>query len=149
MDDAELVRNIKYISKKLKVRLEGVCQVDSIPYSPSGKVRNDELKQKPQHGAIIMALMPLISAVMMWTLKKARPSNFTIVSIVLALFGVVLVITKGELSALSGGSLFPSLVILAGAFCWVTYTLGASYVSGYSVLRYTALSCFFGALTIV
>ncbi|EHD1695402.1 AMP-binding protein [Vibrio vulnificus] len=267
VDDAELVRNIKYISKKLKVRLEGVCQVDSIPYSPSGKVRNDELKQmvlnketvqpskgleskptkgsnisfaqfviailcllgtaiswgamfpiaknalttmdavhislirygtaslifvamlaakeglssllpgrdffklwlfgsfgfagfsilafaglaytKPQHGAIIMALMPLISAVMMWTLKKARPSNFTILSIVLALFGVVLVITKGELSALSGGSLLPSLVILVGAFCWVTYTLGASYVSGYSVLRYTALSCFFGAFTII
>ncbi|OCH38086.1 hypothetical protein A6E02_18120 [Aliivibrio fischeri] len=104
---------------------------------------------KPQHGAIIMALMPLISAVMMWTLKKVRPSNFTIVSIVLALFGVVLVITKGDISALSGGSLLPSLVILVGAFCWVTYTLGASYVNGYSVLRYTALSCFLGAFTIV
>ncbi|MFA1563117.1 AMP-binding protein [Aliivibrio fischeri] len=262
VDDVELVRNIKYICKKSKAKLEGACQVHSIPYSPSGKVRNDELKQmilnkesvqsststkkanislgqfviailcllgtaiswgamfpitknalitmdavhislirygtaslvfvamlaakeglssllpgrdflklwmfgsfgfagfsilafaglaytKPQHGAIIMALMPLISAVMMWTLKKVRPSNFTIVSIVLALFGVVLVITKGDISALSGGSLLPSLVILVGAFCWVTYTLGASYVNGYSVLRYTALSCFLGAFTIV
>ncbi|WP_027251443.1 AMP-binding protein [Photobacterium halotolerans] len=265
VDDFELIRNIKYICKKMKVKLEGVGRVDSIPYSPSGKVRNEELKSlvfnqvknisgdkintenkskisltkyivailclmgtamswggmfpiaknalqsmdavhislirygaasmilvlmlfmkegshslspgrsvfklwlfgsfgfagfsilafaglaytKAQHGAIIMALMPLISAMMMWTLKKVRPAKFTLISIVFALFGVVLVITKGDMSAFSGGNLLPSLVILSGAFCWVTYTLGASYVEGFSVLRYTALSSILGAFTIL
>jgi len=263
--DNELIRNIKYICKKLKVKVAGIGHVDTIPYSPSGKIRNDQLKDmilhkgqpnqatekdssdkkgisftqyiigiccllgtamawggmfpvaknalqsmdavhislirygfaslifmamlatkegilsllpgkhifklwmfgsfgfagfsilafaglaytKPQHGAIIMALMPLISAIMMWVLKNIKPAKFTLMSIALALLGVVLVITKGDINAFSGGSILPTLVILSGAFCWVTYTIGASYVSDFSVLRYTALSCFLGALTIL
>lgn len=266
VDDKELIRNIKYICKKQKVKCELIGGIEAVPYSPSGKVQNIELKDqiilsnkseeittetspstgvnismtqylvaalcllgtaiswgamfpitknalitmdavhislirygtaslifalllimkegissllpgkdffklwlfgslgfagfsilafaglaytKPQHGAIIMALMPLISAIMMWTIKKIKPTKFTFYSIIFALFGVVLVVTKGNVSALSGGSLLPSLVILLGAFCWVTYTLGANYVKGYSVLRYTTLSCLLGAFTIL
>ncbi|MDC9594961.1 AMP-binding protein [Xenorhabdus sp. IM139775] len=104
---------------------------------------------KAQHGAIIMSLMPLISVVMMWMMKGIKPAKFTLLSIIFALLGVILVITKGDITALTGGNLLPSLVILSGAFCWVTYTIGAIYVSEFSTLRYTAHSAFLGALSIV
>lgn len=104
---------------------------------------------KAQHGAIIMALMPLISVIMIWLLHGQRPKFFTIGCILSALLGVVLVVTQGQLSALTGGALLPSLVILSGAFCWVTYTLGAGYIKGFSTLRYTALSASCGTLTII
>ncbi|MCK0770316.1 AMP-binding protein [Chromohalobacter canadensis] len=103
---------------------------------------------KPQHGAIIMALMPLISVIMIWVLKKQKPSNFTFGSIFFALLGVVLVVSKGSITSLAGGALLPNLVILLGAFCWVTYTIGASYIEGFSSLRYTAISAGLGSITI-
>lgn len=53
---------------------------------------------KAQHGAIIMALMPLISVVMIWILQSSKPRPFTIGTIVLALTGVVLVVTQGDLT---------------------------------------------------
>ncbi len=104
---------------------------------------------KAQHGAIIMSLMPLISAIMVWILQRKKPENFTILCILAAFLGVVLVVTQGKVEALSGGALIPSLSILAGAFCWVTYTIGAGYINNFSVLRYTALSAALGTLTIV
>lgn len=102
-----------------------------------------------QHGAIIMALMPLISVVMMWVMRGVKPKVFTLGTIIMALIGVVLVVTQGDLNALKGGALIPSLAILAGATCWVTYTLGSGYVKNFSVLRYTALSASLGSLSII
>lgn len=104
---------------------------------------------KAEHGAIIMSLMPLLTAIMIWVLKKQKPRKTTFISIILAFTGVFLVITKGSLSSIYDANLFAGLIILLGAFCWVTYTIGASYVSNYSALRYTAISCFLGALSIL
>ena len=104
---------------------------------------------KAEHGAIIMALMPLITALLTWGLKGAVPNRITLGCIVTALIGVGLVVTRGNISALSGGALAPDLLILAGAACWVAYTLGPSYTPGWSPLRYTAVSAAFGTVTIV
>lgn len=104
---------------------------------------------KAEHGAIIMSLMPLLTAIMIWVLKRQKPRKITFISIILALTGVFLVITKGSLSSIYDGNLFAGLIILLGAFCWVTYTIGASYVRNYSSLRYTAISCFLGSLSIL
>jgi acyl-coenzyme A synthetase/AMP-(fatty) acid ligase/drug/metabolite transporter (DMT)-like permease len=103
---------------------------------------------KAQHGAIVMALMPLITAIMTWAIKGQRPNPVTFVCIALALFGVGLVITGGNLSTLSGGAIGPTLVILAGAFCWVAYTIGSGFVPGLSPVRYTALSAALGSISI-
>jgi len=104
---------------------------------------------KAEHGAIIMALMPLLTAIMIWVLKKQKPHKITFISIILAFTGVFLVITRGSLSSIYDGNLVACLIILLGAFCWVTYTIGASYVNNYSSLRYTAISCFLGAISIL
>lgn len=104
---------------------------------------------KAEHGAIIMALMPLLTAIMLWILKNKKPHKITLISISLAFTGVFLVITKGNLSNIADGNLLAGIIILLGAFCWVTYTIGASYISNYSALRYTAISCFLGAISIL
>ncbi|CAO3360625.1 AMP-binding protein [Azospirillum melinis] len=104
---------------------------------------------KAEHGAIIMALMPLITALLTWAIKGVKPGRVTFLCIAAALAGVALVVTRGSLSALGGGALLPDLLILAGAASWVVYTLGAASVPGWSALRYTALSAALGTVTIV
>lgn len=104
---------------------------------------------KAEHGAIIMALMPLITVLLTWAIKGVTPSRVTFLCIAAALAGVALVVTRGDLGALDGGALLPDLLILAGAASWVVYTLGAASVPGWSALRYTALSAALGTVTIV
>ncbi|MBP2229202.1 acyl-CoA synthetase (AMP-forming)/AMP-acid ligase II/drug/metabolite transporter (DMT)-like permease [Azospirillum agricola] len=104
---------------------------------------------KAEHGAIIMALMPLITVLLTWAIKGVKPGRVTFLCIAAALAGVALVVTRGSLSALGGGALLPDLLILAGAASWVVYTLGAASVPGWSTLRYTALSAALGTVTIV
>lgn len=103
----------------------------------------------PEHGAVIMALMPMITALANWALKGARPAGFTLVTIGAALLGMFLVVTRGDPAAtLAHASVRGDLLILLGACCWVTYTLGAGRFAGWSPLRYSALSCAFGVITI-
>jgi drug/metabolite transporter (DMT)-like permease len=104
---------------------------------------------QPEHAAIIVALMPLITALMNWLLRRQRPGAVTLAATIVALAGVVLVITKGRLPVAGEGSLLADGLVLAGVVCWVAYTMGAASVPRFSSLRYTALSMAFGALTIV
>ncbi|WP_413437686.1 DMT family transporter [Sulfuriferula sp. GW1] len=107
-------------------------------------------RSQPEHGAIIMALMPLLGVLVNALWRGVRPTPLNMVAIVLALGGVALVITKGHLSALlHGGEVRADLLILAGALCWVIYTLGAQDFPGWSPLRYTSLSCLMAVPSIV
>ncbi|MHB1247477.1 MAG: DMT family transporter [Sulfuriferula sp.] len=99
-------------------------------------------RSQPEHGAIILALMPLLGVLVNAVWRGVRPTPANIAAIALALIGVALVITKGHLAALTqGGEAMADLSILAGALCWVIYTIGAQDFPGWSPLRYTALSC--------
>jgi len=104
---------------------------------------------KAEHGAIIMALMPLITVLLTWALKGKAPGQVALWCIAAALAGVGLVVTRGDLSSLQGGSLLPDLAILVGAVCWVAYTIGSGYVPGWSALRYTAVTAALGTITIM
>ena len=78
------------------------------------------------------------------------PRRAQLVAVGVALVGVALVISKGHLGNLvHGGINGGDLLVLAGAVCWVRYTLGAAELPGWSPLRYTALSAAAGTLTIL
>lgn len=96
---------------------------------------------RASHGAVIMALQPLLTALVAWLWKSHRPANFTLASAGLALLGVLLLISKGDVGALLTGTGLGDLLILLGALSWVVYTLGAASFNGWSPLRYTALTC--------
>lgn len=104
---------------------------------------------QPEQAAVMVALMPLVTAMVQWLLQGQRPAKATLWAIGLALAGVLLVLSGGSMSRLlHGGGVRGDLMVLAGALCWVGYTLGARSFPGWSPLRYTALSCAPGALSI-
>ena len=105
---------------------------------------------RPEHAAIIMALQTPIAAFVHWALRGARPANFTLVCISVAILGVFLVITKGDPAhAFTGGTLLGDLMIFAGALSWIAYTIGAVSFPGWSALRFTTLTSLPGAAGIL
>lgn len=106
-------------------------------------------RTQPEHGAIIVATMPLITAIVNWVWKGKTPPAFTAAAIVVAFAGVVLVVTDGHLNRLlGGGEGLGDLLVFLGALSWVIYTLGAAAFPGWSALRYSTLTCVLGALSI-
>ncbi|MEK7435522.1 MAG: DMT family transporter [Pseudomonadota bacterium] len=104
---------------------------------------------RPEHAAIIMALQTPIVAIVHWALKGTRPANFTLACVSVAIAGVFMVITKGDLAhAYSADTLFGDVLIFLGAMCWTAYTIGAVSFPGWSALRFTTLTCLPGTLGI-
>lgn len=106
-------------------------------------------RSRPEHAAIIMALQTPIAAFAHWALKGARPANFTLGCILVAIFGVFMVITKGDLGhTFAGDTLAGDLLIFLGAMSWIVYTIGAVSFPGWSALRFTALTALPGTVGI-
>ena len=98
--------------------------------------------------SIMEALAPIISILIVWVVYKNRPYLFTIFCIIGAFIGVLFVVTNGNLSVLFGaGRIIPLLILFLAAAGWAVYTIGGSVFSGWSVLRYSTLSCLYGTLT--
>ncbi|MHB1665731.1 MAG: DMT family transporter [bacterium] len=107
------------------------------------------------HGAIvaaaIMATMPFMGAILNKFINKTKLAAFTGFAILAGLFGVLLIITKGDINRLMSLKLSfgGDILIVAGAFCWVFYTMGIIKFQSWSPLRYTALTSIFGVFTIL
>lgn len=100
--------------------------------------------------SIMMATMPMLGLLTLWVLKKVRPRASTFGFILLSFSGVVLVITNGNISTVlhSPVSLTANLLLIAGALCWVLYTIGGSYFPGWSPLRYTTMTTLLGMVSV-
>ncbi|ECO7971657.1 DMT family transporter [Salmonella enterica] len=101
--------------------------------------------------SIMMATMPMLGLLTIWDLKKVRPHASTMSFILLSFSGVVLVITNGDVFAVLNSpiSLAANLLLIAGALCWVLYTIGGSYFPGWSPLRYTTMTTLLGMISVV
>jgi drug/metabolite transporter (DMT)-like permease len=98
--------------------------------------------------SIMEALAPIISILIVWILYKQKPYLFTVLCIIGAFIGVFFVVTDGNISVLSSaGHFIPLLILFFAAAGWAFYTIGASTFSGWSVLRYSTLSCLYGTIT--
>ena len=106
-------------------------------------------RSRPEHAAIIVAVMPLVTAMVNWVVRGRRPGRVTLAATLVALAGVLLVVTKGHLHGVLRGTLGADALVLAGVVCWIAYTMGAATLPRFSTLRYTAHSMAFGTLTIV
>jgi drug/metabolite transporter (DMT)-like permease len=104
---------------------------------------------RPQSASLIVALAPLLTALVVWRRTRIRPSNATFGLLGLALAGVVLVISGGHPSSIVDGSIgWGDALVFAGVLSFVVYGLGAAQFPGYSALRYTTLTAALGWLTI-
>ncbi|UVI32965.1 DMT family transporter [Paenibacillus spongiae] len=98
--------------------------------------------------SIMESFMPLLVVLLVWIMTRQRPHAGTIACIGLAFVGVLLVITKGDLSMLGSRDLqiVPLLSLFIAVIGWVVYTVGSGEFKGWSALRYSAMTCIFGSL---
>jgi drug/metabolite transporter (DMT)-like permease len=100
---------------------------------------------RPQSASLIVALSPLVMALVLWIRKRVRPPRTTFVALVVALLGVALVIARGHPTTLWHGSLgWGDVLVLGGVLSFILYTVGAADHSDLSSLRYTALTAALG-----
>jgi drug/metabolite transporter (DMT)-like permease len=105
---------------------------------------------RPESASLIVALAPLLTALVLWIRDRVRPSRLTLVCLVVALAGVSLVISGGHPSTLWHGSLgVGDLLVLGGVLSFILYTIGAADHRDISALRYTALTAALGWPSIV
>jgi drug/metabolite transporter (DMT)-like permease len=106
------------------------------------------LEHAPAQGAsLITALAPLLTALVLWVGRGVTPTRATLALLLVALFGVALVISHGDLTSLGSAGWGDGLV-LAGVLCFIVYTISASQFAGFSPLRYTALTAGLGWIAI-
>ena len=103
---------------------------------------------RPQSASLIVALAPLLTALVLWRRSGARPAAATFALLALALVGVALVISGGHPTSIVNGSIgWGDGLVLAGVFSFVLYSLAAAEFSDFSPLRYTTLTAALGWLT--
>ena len=104
---------------------------------------------RPQSASLITALAPLLTALVLWQRSGARPRRSTVIALVVALVGVALVISGGDPVSIARGAIgWGDALVLGGVLAFILYTLGAAEFSGFSALRYTALTAALGWLSI-
>jgi len=104
---------------------------------------------RPETASLIVALGPLLTALVLWHRTKVRPARATFALLGVALLGVALVVSAGHPSSILHGALgWGEVLVLAGVLSFILYSLGAAEFASYSPLRYTALTASLGWLTI-
>jgi drug/metabolite transporter (DMT)-like permease len=104
---------------------------------------------RPQSTSLIVALAPLLTALVLWRRTRIAPSATTFTLLAVALAGVALVISGGDPSTIVDGSIgYGDALAFVGVFSFVLYGLGAAQFPGFSALRYTALTAVLGWVTL-
>ena len=104
---------------------------------------------RPESASLIVALAPLLTALVLWRRTGTRPSGTTFALLGIALAGVALVISRGHPTAIVDGALgWEEALVLGGVFSFVIYGLGAAQFPAYSALRYTTLTAALGWVSI-
>jgi drug/metabolite transporter (DMT)-like permease len=104
---------------------------------------------RPQSASLIVALAPLLTALVLWQRSGVRPRRATLLALAVALAGVALVISGGDPASIVRGSIgYGDALVLGGVFSFILYTLGAAEFSDLSPLRYTALTAALGWFSI-
>jgi drug/metabolite transporter (DMT)-like permease len=104
---------------------------------------------EPQNAALIGALGPILTALVLWQQKGLRPARSTLVLAAVALLGVALVVSGGDPASIVEGSIgWGDALVLAGGLSFVYYMLGGQEFPEFSALRYTALTATLGWVSI-
>ena len=104
---------------------------------------------RPEIGAMILAIGPMLTALFQWWSTGRRPDAVTLAAIAVAICGLALVVTEGDLSRLAGGDMLGNALMIVGAIFWTAYTLGGQRFPDWSPTRYSAITCLAGWIAIV
>jgi drug/metabolite transporter (DMT)-like permease len=107
-------------------------------------------RSTPQHAAVFVALMPVLTLIGNAAITRTVPRRATIGFAALALAGAALVVSGGNPASLvAGGAGLGDLLFFLGVASFVVYTLGARRFADFSPLRYTTLSAAGGTASIL
>ncbi|MDA8192485.1 MAG: EamA family transporter [Thermaerobacter sp.] len=103
------------------------------------------------NGALIMASNPVLTTLLAWAILRDRVRRFQVVGIMLALTGVVMVITGASWQVVGHLALAPGDgLVMAGNLCWALYgVLGRRVLRGSSPLATTAYTMAVGAAALM
>ncbi|MBM9500853.1 EamA family transporter [Leptospira sp. 201903071] len=108
-------------------------------------------KASPINAAIIVALSPAITIFLSYLLLKTKITILQYVGTAVSFFGVIVVISDGNLSSIRSvlegeGILF----IFLAAACWAFYSVGMKkYLKGVSTVQITTFTSFFGTICLL
>jgi len=103
------------------------------------------------NGALIVAINPLLTAVLSALWLRERVSATQAAGLLLSLFGVAVVIARGSLAIFANLSCNRGDLIMLGApLCWALYSiLGKKVLERFTPLAATAYASLFGALLLI
>jgi len=103
------------------------------------------------NGALIVAINPLLTAVLSALWLRERVSLTQAAGLLLSLFGVALVIARGSLQVVTSLSFNKGDLLMLGApLCWALYSmLGKKVLARFTPLAATAYAALFGAALLV
>ena len=110
---------------------------------------------RPQNAALMVALQPLLTAVVLRVSGRGKLPRSTAIAIAVAFAGSLLVIGRGDpRSFVEGGVGWGVILCFFAQFAWVLYTIELPSLTGWSILRTTALTSAVGgaqvtAITVV
>jgi drug/metabolite transporter (DMT)-like permease len=96
--------------------------------------------------SVLIATQPILGVLVNWFINKKTPSLYSFLFIVISFVGVVLVITKGDISAVvkNPRSYAADGLMLLASLCWVVYTSSVAFFPTWSPYKYTATTCMLG-----
>jgi drug/metabolite transporter (DMT)-like permease len=98
------------------------------------------------NASVIECTMPIMGVILLWIITKTRPNIITIVSVIIAFIGVIFIIGINHIISFNLNFL-GNIFLLLGTFSWIIYTFGIKKFPDWSILRYTALTCAIGVLS--
>jgi drug/metabolite transporter (DMT)-like permease len=105
---------------------------------------------RPQNAALMVALQPLIMAILLRVTGKGILPRSTAVAMAVAFVGAIVVIAEGDpRTFVEGGIGWGVILCFFGQFSWVIYTAELPRFTGWSILRTTTLTTATGGVAVV
>lgn len=100
------------------------------------------------NASAIESTMPIMSILLLWLISRRKPNIRTLFMIVLSLLGIILLIGLNNILSLNK-NIYGDICLILGTVSWIIYTTGFKKFPNWSPMKYTALSCIFGVLTML
>ncbi len=104
-------------------------------------------RSSAEHGALVVATGPALVALLLWMRTGEKPSRLTFAMLAAAFVGVMLVVTKGSLATLHGGSVIGDALVALGVAGFAVFTAYTPLFADYSRLRFAAWIVIFGTIS--
>lgn len=98
------------------------------------------------NASTVESTMPVMSILLLWLINGRKPNIRTFLMIILSLIGIIFLIGINNIISLNT-NIYGDICLLLGTLSWIIYTTGFKKFPDWSPLKYTALSCFLGVLT--